>query len=609
MRYSEWFVTAVAVLLWIGLFWLILADPANAQWHAQRDYDDLLRQTRSPYSSPSNGFWSGTLRFGVIAAHGAIGFALGWFFSPYAAYFRTVVAAMAIILITMIALSDSGIAGWSMTALASVIAFFAGLGYWVRKLLKALGEVPSTFGSAMWANLKEIMAKGLLRDGGLRLGTVRSGQATYPIAYHGDRHALTVAPTRSGKGVSQIIPNLLSTTASFIVVDPKGENALITAEARRAMGQEVRLLDPWGIASEAGEAARFNPLDWLQEGDADITENAMLLADALVVRGNERDPFFNDEAVALLQGILLYVATDEHEDGQRHLGRVRDLLLLDGEDLPQLFQRMVQSPHHVVASTGARCLQKDPKLLSNVLASVQSHTHFLDSARIRDSLSASDFRFEDIKRKAMSVYLILPADRLHGFNRWLRLVIQQAITVNARDIAAKPKQPVLFILDEMPALGKLAMIEQAYGLMAGFGLQLWGIVQDLSQLKTTYGEGWETFIGNAGVIQYFGSHDRMTAEYFSALCGETTVWNFSSAVARTFGSSHGQGGLSMSDSNTTTDTRAASQRKLAYPDELMRLHESRQILFIENMNPIVGTKVPWFEDKALKAKGRNLHAS
>ena len=101
----------------------------------------------------------------------------------------------------------------------------------------------------------------------------------------------------------------------------------------------------------------------------------------------------------------------------------------------------------------------------------------------------------------------------------------------------------------MAALGKLESVEQAYGLMAGFGMQLWGIVQDLSQLARIYGEtGWQTFISNSGVIQYFGSRDKMTAEYFSALCGVTTIevhnisWAVGTGRQLATGSSRGPGG-------------------------------------------------------------------
>lgn len=306
----------------------------------------------------------------------------------------------------------------------------------------------------------------------------------------------------------------------------------------------------------------------------------------------------------MLQGLILYVATDKAEEGQRTLGRVRDLLLLDGEDMPKLFQHMTNSENLVVASTGARCLQKEEKLMANVLASAQAQTHFLDSGRIRESLSASDFRFEDLKTDAMSVFLVLPSDRLGAFGRWLRLLIQQAITVNARNIEVKPARPVLFLLDEMPALGRLSMVEQAYGLMAGYGIQMWGIVQDLSQLKRIYGEGWETFIGNSGVIQYFGSRDRTTAEYFSALCGMKTVWTFSQAMSRSFG-----GGTKGDGATTSSETSSAMQRRLAFADELMRMPSDQQLLLIENLQPIRATKIAWFNDPVLASLGQPVNAA
>ncbi len=152
------------------------------------------------------------------------------------------------------------------------------------------------------------------------------------------------------------------------------------------------------------------------------------------------------------------------------------------------------------------------------------------------------------------------------------------------------------------------MIEQAYGLMAGYGLQLWAIIQDFNQLERIYGDGWQSFIANAGMVNYFGSSDTKTAEYFSSLCGETTVWNFSTAVARAFGSNSGsKGENSTNNSVTDTDTTTAAQRKLAYPDELMRLKKDLQLVFIETMYPMIAHKVPWFEDDELKSLGVNLH--
>lgn len=531
-----------------------------------------------------------------------LGFCIGWFLTPAASSTRMFVAIGGGLFLFIAALANDGFFGMGSALFISCLGFFIAFGYWVKKGVTALGQTPSTFGSSHWATSKDLDEYKLFDDGGIRVGRFDQGDINKPISYKGDRHLLTVAPTRSGKGTTQIIPNLLTYEGSTLVIDPKGENALITAQARQKMGQEVFIVDPWGIANVEGiKAARFNPLDWLQISDIDITENAMLLADSLVVPENHKDGFWVEEAKALLQGFILYVATDKSEQGKRHLGRVRDLLLLDGEAMPKHFQKMANSAHLVVASTGARCLQKEPKLLANVLATAQAQTHFLDSARIRESLSTSDFKFEDLKSKTMSIYLVLPADRLNTFGRWLRLLVQQAITVNARNIAEKPQKPILFISDEFAALGRLAMVEQAYGLMAGFGLQIWGIIQDFNQLERIYDKGWQSFVSNSGMINYFGSSDTMTAEYFSSMCGETTVWNLSSAISNAVAKNSNNG-----DTTTNTDTTAASQRKLAYPDELMRMKKGKQLVFIETMPPLLADKTPWFEDEKLKSKGVNL---
>jgi type IV secretion system protein VirD4 len=543
------------------------------------------------------------LRVSMMIVAGLLGFSLGWLIAGRNPLLKSLLAGVLAGFVVFLAIVDQGSLGWGSASLGALLLFVAGAGYWLRQAYRYLTARPTTLGSAEWATVPYMVEHDIVGEAGFRLGHTTYNGETIPLHYAGDRHLLLSAANRSGKGTTVLIPNLLTYQGSVLTIDPKGENAMMTAGRRAAMGQDVHVVDPWGITGLG--VARFNPLDWLIDAGADLTENAMLLADALIVPMGKEDQFWTEEAKALMQGVIVHVATAEEEKGNRTLSRVRDILLLDGDGLKAVFTTMLDSPHHVVRSTGARCLQKEEKLLANVLASAQAQTHFLDSARIRESLAVSDFKFEDLKARPMTVYLVLPADRLNAFGRWLRLLIQQALTVSARNIALRPAKPVLFLLDELPALGRLSMVEQAFGLMAGFGMQLWGVVQDLSQLKRIYGDGWETFISNAGVVQYFGSRDRMSAEYFSALCGVTTVWNLSTAIARAFGTSTG----GSSESTTSTDTSSATQRKLAYADELMRLPKDKQLLLIENLNPVSCSRTPWFEDEALKSLGVNLRDS
>ncbi|MDD4617076.1 MAG: type IV secretory system conjugative DNA transfer family protein [Alphaproteobacteria bacterium] len=569
---------------------------------------------------------------------GIIGYGVGAFFSPALRPFRRTFAKILGAAIVLYALFTPAPIGDFLSSAIAGCAFIVAYYFGIR--LSNPAEVPerrrpTSFGSAQWADLNHLLRNGIIGSDGYMLGEFVTNTGAHPMQYKGERHLLTVAPTRSGKGVSSIIPNLLMYQGSAFVIDPKGENALVTAFRRGAgssennipgLGQDVVLLDPWDVAaSKLGmKPSSFNPIDWIKADDPDAAENAFLLADALVIsEAQGDDKFWDEEAKALLTGIILYVGTAEEEEGQRNLGRVRDILNMTDAGQRKILEQMFGHPHPLVRATAARQASKEERLYSAVLASVQSHTHFLDSARIRKSLECSDFHFEDLKKKPTTVYLILPADRLKTFDRWLRLLIQQAITVNARNIDRKPEKPILFLLDEMPTLGRLPALEQAYGLMAGFGMQLWGIVQDLSQLARVYGEhGWQTFISNSGVIQYFGSRDKMTAEYFSSLCGVTTVVvrNFSSAIGNaissgfssssSFGSTGGSSGTSNSSNSNSSWTRTAgtneAQRHLAYPDELMVLKNNEQIVFVENLDPIPGKKILWYRNTALKALGVNL---
>lgn len=544
------------------------------------------------------------LRIGIVALSGLLGFGMGWFFSPGAAIARAFILGALGGALSYLTIVDQAAIGWSAATLFAWIAFFMGFGYWARSAVQRFMTPPKTFGDSAWASDAEIEAAGLFDPNGSRIGHRDRMEVSTPFYYGGAMHELLCAPSRSGKGTSVIIPKLLTHQGSAVVIDPKGENAMITAEHRRAMGHEVHIVDPDGITGM--ETSCYNPLDEMDAGDVSLVDDCMVLAEAKIV-SSEREPFFTDSAKGLTQGLIGEIATNPDERGERHLGRFRDLIMMSGEDMETLFKHMANSTRPFVANIGRQYLQMDEKTRSNILATVQSQTQFLESPGIRESLSKSDFSFADLKTKPMTVYLVLPPEKLDSHGRFPRLLIEQALNLNARNIEQQPKEPVLFILDEMPALGRLPTVVKAFGLMAGYGLRVVAVCQNLSQLKSIYGDAYESFVANAGVIHYFGSRDKFTAEYFSSLCGVQTVWSLSNAIGRSLSKSFGANG-SESSSTSDTDTISPVQRQLAYPDQLMRMDPTKQLVFVGNMNPIIADKKPWFEDPDLKALGVNLQA-
>ena len=59
--------------------------------------------------------------------------------------------------------------------------------------------------------------------------------------------------------------------------------------------------------------------------------------------------------------------------------------------------------------------------------------------------------------------------------------------------------------------------------IAGFGVKLFLVVQDLNQLRAIYRDRWESMIGNCGVMQFFAGNDAFTLKYLEERLGVTTV--------------------------------------------------------------------------------------
>lgn len=416
---------------------------------------------------------------------------------------------------------------------------------------------------------------------GLMIG--RDPESAKSLYYNGSAHLLTMAPTRTGKGVGTIIPNLLTANRSVICIDPKGENAMIAGRARNSFGP-VHILDPFGITGKP--SAAYNPVDALNLDGLDIAEDANALADALIYDepGAASEAHWNEEAKALITGIILHIVAHEPRN-RRTLSSLRECLTLPPEAFAALLKTMqnTQEAGGLIARAANRHLGKSDREGSGVLSAAQRHTHFLDSPRMTKVLARSDFSFADLKRHTGSIFLVLPPDRLNTYSRWLRLLVTQSLTDMTRS-PERPENPVLYLLDEFAALGHLGAVERAMGLMAGYGVQLWPILQDIHQLRATYGQRAGTFLSNAAVLQVFGVNDHESARLVSDLLGqETTVFQ---TMGRALDSE--KSGISFGEQHTA--------RPLLTPDEVRNLPEHVQLLFLSGQRPIIAQKLSYYRD-------------
>ncbi len=325
-----------------------------------------------------------------------------------------------------------------------------------------------------------------------------------------------------------------------------------------------------------------------------MADDARLLADMLVVvDGKEtgEQSFWNEEARALITGILLYVAMEAPPE-LRTLSHVRTLLTLPPSLFDELLTHMHESEavHGLVARAAHRLQQKAEKERSGVISSAQAHTHFLDSPRMATVLSRSTVDVMQVKHIPMSLFVILPPERFDGYHRWVRLML--AVCLQAVTRTPGPPHPtvgrVVFLLDEFGHLGKLRPIEHYIGLAAGYGASFWLFVQDLSQLKAVYAERWSTFLANADILQVFGVNDWDTAEYISKMTGDATVFTDSENRSQSRSHSTPRGSRHVS----TAITRAERGRRLLLPDEVRRL--DGQLVFVKQHHPVLAQRLCYF---------------
>jgi type IV secretion system protein VirD4 len=355
---------------------------------------------------------------------------------------------------------------------------------------------------------------------GVRPGSLQPDGDTEAVTYDGDAPLLTCAPTGAGKGRGVLIPNLLRYPGPVICVDIKGELFQVTSRRRREMGQQVVVLDPFHLVTARSDG--LNPLDLLTLPRSDFETDAEMFASMLAV-GHECkiDAYWNITANGLISGLIAHIASGPPKE--RHLGQLRAWLHhhdLDMAIATMLDQNAVKSRMARDLFIGYLAAPPEPTRACT-RAFACSYVSVLGSEQVVESLRASSFRLQDVyDGKPLSIYIVIPPDKLESHKVLLRLWVGTLLTTVVRR-TTMPRQRTLFLIDECAQLGSLSILKQAITLLRGSGFQTWVFFQDLSQLRELYPNDWQTIVNNSAVLQVFGITNHNMAKEWSELLGQT----------------------------------------------------------------------------------------
>src|SRR5450432_1396181 len=518
-------------------------------------------------------------------------------------------------------------------SLACVGIFFVLAG---RRAKKLSSNTEDLHGSARWATKAELAETGLLRNRhGVYVGGWRDPEnhRLEYLRHNGAEHVLAFAPTRSGKGVSLVIPTLLAWEESAVIYDIKGECWAKTAGFRASSGHLCFKFSP----VEDGTSSRFNPLSEVRVFTPRDVSDAQNIANMIVRTGEDspQERYWQDAAASITTGMILHVcyaaaaskrvaclsdlANVFTRPGAGFRETLDDLLNfvhdVEGKYHWQMPDGGSTRTHPTVREKVQEMLDKEDKDFGGVLSTAKTALTLYSDPLVAKNTSASDFTIDELvnHERPVSLYLVVPpSDKIR-----LRPLIRLMFTMTVNRLTEKMvfqgaeqkrnKHRLLFLIDEFPSLKRMEIFADALSYMAGYGLKAYLITQDIRQVVDAYGNN-ESIVSNCHVRIAFAPNQFETAELLSKMTGTQTVqkasYNFSSSRFSPM----------MGHMNASVDH---IERPLMTADEVLRLKPpekrgtgaqerivapGQMLIFVSGHHPILGTQMLYFLDPSLNSR-------
>ncbi len=529
----------------------------------------------------------------------------------------------------------------------TVCAALAILVWVILAVIRTIGanKNENFYGTARWGTEKDLKKFGLCERHGVVLCQQFSAESkaiinkagnfglkmirtSRLVCHAGTSHTLMIAPTRSGKGVGSIVPTCVTYRESMIIFDPKGELYNMTAGYRKRFGRVIK------FSPVQMETACFNPLE-----EVELDENAFRDIGTILTNlfqksdkgSDSNSDFFDNNARDLLTGVIFHVLSAVDETGEmlypkkeRNIAGVLRVLSRaasgdedeGGEDGAKageaLLDEMVTSRHldkngkesefihGIVLDVAMSAKQQHAKVRADIMQTIQSKLNLFRDPFIKHVTSKSDFKLQDFydSKEPISLYLTLPFGDIDRIMPIFQLIIDFILRrfssgeLRAGEKEKKLKHPILFLLDEFPTLGNMKFLATSMGILAGYGLRFFIVVQAYQQLVKIYGQE-NTFIDNCRYIIIYAPNNPQDAEKFSKMMGKESATKESLSV------SGSRFAVALNNLNASSQEIA---RDLINPDELQKLPYTDCIVLGHNMPPYMGKKCAFYDDKRFSWK-------
>ena len=455
----------------------------------------------------------------------------------------------------------------------------------------------STHGDARFANAGDLARKGMFKSAGNGIIVGKFGGRLLRLA--GQQFVILAAPTRSGKGVGIVIPNLLDYQESMVVLDIKQENHQLTSGWRAGQGQEVFLFNPF---ADDRRTHRWNPLSYVSKDPAFRITDLQGIAAMLYPDGVDEQKFWVSQARNAFMAFSLYLFDNLGELRRQDapaamlqaptLGRIFRLSSGDGSELKDYLRTLSKRPFlGAHARTAfANLLSQADETFASIMGTFKEPLNPWMNPVLDAATSADDFLLTDLRRKKMTIYIGIQPNKLAEARLITNLFFSQLINVNTRELPqdnSELKYQCLLLMDEFTAIGKVPIIASAVAYMAGYNIRLLPIIQSMAQLDSTYGKDVSrTILTNHALQILFAPREQQDANDYSEMLGYTTVRRQNITRGR-----------------DVSRNEVEERRALMLPQELKAMGPDMEVFLYEGIpHPVKCDKIRYYQDRYFKSR-------
>ena len=405
-----------------------------------------------------------------------------------------------------------------------------------------------------------------------------------------NRHMIVYGASGSGKSRGFVKPFIIQVAKrkeSLICVDPKGELFEATSEYLRGQGYVVKAYNLLDMENSDG----FNCLTAVEDDQTLIQTIAEVIIKN-TSNQNERQDFWEKAEMNLLMALLRYVQrrTDPRTGKllpvrERSLGVIYEILSTKSfQEIEEIFAQLPKN-HPAQAPYGIFRLA-NRQIWGNIAIGLGNRLGVFQNELVDKITRHDDIDLLLPGQRPCAYFCIISAQ--DSSLEFLSSMFFSLLFTRLPNYARKKCEhgrlpvPVNVMLEEFCNIGRLVDFKKTISVCRSFNIHCQIVIQGIAQLSDRYeNKEWEEIIGNCDTQIFLGCNDQMTAKYISDKCGMVTIRTTTAQIPM-------QPLFSPVYNSTRpySQGRSNAQRPLMYPDELLRLDNTREIVLLRGQNPL-----------------------